>query len=172
MLVAQRDLLATMSASLALTVAVVAAVLALLAGSLAVWAAVAAANLWPLVVAVGAMGWGGVPLDSTTVMIAAVVLGTAVDDTFHTLGELRRTGGDVLEAIAGVAPAQLLTTTILALGMASCALSDFLPIARFGLVTAAALVAALAGDWLLLPALLRRRSGRREAARMATGGDS
>ncbi len=158
MLLAQRDLLATMAASLGLTVVVVALVLALLLRSAARWAAAMAANLWPLLLAGGLMGWAGIPLDSTTVMIAAVALGIAVDDTLHTLGELRATGGEVAAAIGGVAPAQLLTTIILGLGLAGCGLSDFLPIARFGLVDAAALAAALAGDWLLLPALVERAS--------------
>ncbi|MDH3525683.1 MAG: MMPL family transporter, partial [Acidobacteriota bacterium] len=161
-LAAQRDLLSTMAASLGLTALVVASVLAFVLRSAARWAAAMVANLWPLAVAGGVMGWAGIPLDSTTVMIAAIALGVAVDDTLHTLGELRAApgrsyAGRLPAAIGRVAPAQLLTTLILVLGFAGCALADFLPIARFGLLTALALAAALAGDWLLLPALLGAR---------------
>lgn len=155
-LAAQRDLLSTVASSLGLTALAVAVVLAFLLRSPARWAAAMAANLWPLLLTAGGMGWAGLPLDSTTVMIAAVALGIAVDDTLHTFGELRARGGEVAVAIGAVAPAQLLTTLILGLGFAGCALADFLPIARFGLLTAAALGAALVGDWLLLPALLGR----------------
>ncbi len=158
-LLAQEKLLGTMALSLALTFLCVIVIFAALLRSLRAFTAVVAINLWPALLTLGAMGWTGVPIDSTTVMIAAVALGLSVDDTFHTLAELHRRGSEadpVPAAVSRVAPAQLLTTAVLAVGLLTCGLSDFVPVARFGLLTAAAVAAALAGDWLLLPALLPR----------------
>jgi hypothetical protein len=164
-LAAQRSLLSTMVLSLTLTALAVAAVLRLLLGSARAALAALVPNLWPVLFALGAMGWLGVPIDSTTVMIAAVALGLAVDDTLHSLGYFRRAlaaRGDfpcsapaaAVRALGRGAPALILTTALLVAGFGACALSSFLPVARFGALTGLALLAALAADLLLLPALL------------------
>jgi hypothetical protein len=160
-LAAQRSLLSTMVLSLTLTALAVAAVLRLLLGSARAALAALVPNLWPVLFALGAMGWLGVPIDSTTVMIAAVALGLAVDDTLHSLGYFRRAlaarGGPpaaAVRALGRAAPALILTTALLVAGFGVCASSGFLPVARFGGLTALALTAALAADLLLLPAVL------------------
>jgi hypothetical protein len=172
-LAAQRTLLGTLLGSLALTLAVVAGVFLLVLGSPRLTLRALVPNLLPVAIVLGAMGWLGVPLDSTTVMIAAVVLGLAVDDTLHTLGAFRgqiRRGPRraVVTALERTVPAQVLTSGVLVLGFGICAFAGFLPIARFGALTAAALVAALAADLWLVPVLLAgasrrpdRRPGRR-----------
>jgi len=107
-----------------------------------------------------------VPLDGATVMIAAVVLGLAVDDSIHTIAgfrwELRDRGpGDAVAATLTVtAPAQILSSVILAAGFAVCGLADFLPIARFGAFVAVAVLIALLADLLLMPPLLATLSER------------
>jgi len=102
-----------------------------------------------------------VRIDSTTVIIAAVALGLAVDDTLHALGYFRRAlygrrgaAAAAVRALGRGAPALILTTGLLVAGFGVCALSSFLPVARFGALTGLALLAALAADLLLLPALL------------------
>lgn len=159
-LAAQRSLLATLIGSLALTALVIAAILRGLLGSARATLAALVPNLWPVLFALGAMGWLGIAIDSTTVMIAAVALGLAVDDTLHTLGYFRRTLGHrgpaaaAVTALARAAPALILTTALLTAGFALVATSSFLPVARFGALAALTLTAALAADLLLLPALL------------------
>ena len=123
-------------------------------------------NLWAVLVVFGVMGWAAIPLDSTTVMIATVVLGLAVDDTLHPLAQLELAAGGERGFAARasclgtvferVASAHTLTSLVLVAGFTVCALSDFLPLARFGALSALGVVAALAGDLLLLPALLAR----------------
>jgi predicted RND superfamily exporter protein len=84
----------------------------------------------------------------------------AVDDTFHTLGhflkEVRLTGP--AEAIATTlertAPAHILTSVILTAGFAVVSLSELLPVSRLGALSAVAIVLALVGDLILIPALL------------------
>jgi hypothetical protein len=164
-LAAQRSLLSTMVLSLTLTALAVAAVLRLLLGSARAALAALVPNLWPVLFVLGAMGWLRVPVDSTTVMIAAVTLGLAVDDTLHSLGYFRRAlaargegrrsaPAAAVRALGRGAPALILTTALLVAGFGVCALSSFLPVARFGALTALALLAALAADLLLLAALL------------------
>lgn len=159
LLASQRELLDTLVFSLALTGLCVTAILALLAGGVAAAAIALAPNLWAVLVVFGAMGWAGVPLESSSVMVAAIALGLAVDDTIHTLVELRAEGGRsaLAATLARVTPAHVLTSAVLTAGFAVCALSDFLPLAWFGSLAAVGVVAALAGDLLLLPALLARR---------------
>jgi predicted RND superfamily exporter protein len=117
-------------------------------------------NLWPVAGMLGVMGWLGVPLDIATVMVASVALGLAVDDTLHTLGHFRQLAPrqGAREAVAHTleitAPAYLLTGVILAAGFGVCTLSDFAPVARFGALSATAIVLAVLGDLFLLPALL------------------
>lgn len=155
-----RQLLRTLGLSLSLTLLSVAVIFRLLLGSSRLAMLAMLPNLWPVAGVLGGMGWLGVPLDVATVMVASVVLGLAVDDTIHTLGHFRelepRSGR--LEAVAGTlehtAPAYVLTGIILAIGFGVCAVSDFAPTARFGALSAAAVGLAVAGDLLLLPALL------------------
>lgn len=159
-LATQRRLLGTLAVSLLLTLTAVVVILAaIVRDRRTAWQALLP-NLWAVLVVFGAMGAAGVPLDSTTVMIAAVALGLAVDDTLHTLAELRAaTGGErrpLAAALGRVVPAHVLTSVVLAAGFAVCALSDFLPVARFGGLAVVGVAAALAGDLLLLPALLAR----------------
>ena len=65
--------------------------------------------------------------------------------------------GAVADRMEKTAPAYLLTGVILACGFGVCALSDFAPTARFGLLSAIAIVIAVVADFTLVPALFGRR---------------
>lgn len=174
-LAAQRTLYRALLTSLALTFACVAATFALLLGSLRLTVFALLPNLLPPLAALGAMGWLGVPVDSTTVVVAAVVLGLAVDDTLHFLAGLRSSGGGALAmgqpshdgrgclaaaiSLERTAFAHVLTSVLLVAGFAVCSLSVFVPVARFGALTALALAVALAADLTLTPALFAEVGG-------------
>lgn len=118
-------------------------------------------NMFPVVAAFGVMGWLKIPVDIGSLMTASVALGIAVDDTIHFLASYRRchaVTGDSYSAVGGAIQhcgrAMLQTTIICGLGLLVFAASGFIPTHRFGLMMCALLVAALAGDLLLLPALL------------------
>jgi len=174
-LAAQRRVLSTMVVSLSLTFLAIAAIFRAVLGSFRLALVALVPNLWPVLCVLGAMGWLALPLDGTTMMVASVVLGLAVDDTLHTLGRLRREaarwegrgeegcGSDdrqldpaqaAVSTLEHTAPAHLLTSAVLVAGFAVCALTSFVPIARFGALTAMALGLALMADLLLVPALL------------------
>ncbi len=117
-------------------------------------------NIWPVLGILGFMGWAGVPLDISTVMVASVVLGLAVDDTLHTLGHFRHLAPRlgvrqaVIETMQVTTSAYLMTGLILMAGFGVCSLSRFAPTARFGGLSALAIGLAVLGDLFLLPALL------------------
>jgi hypothetical protein len=103
----------------------------------------------------------GVELDFATVMIAGIALGIAVDDTVHYLTYFRRelaASGDPVEATrrvhTTVGKAIVATGVILFVGLGSMATSGFPPHRTFGVVIALTMAVALAGDLVLLPALL------------------
>lgn len=154
-----RHLLATLGRSLAVALPALFAIFWWLLGSAPLALRALAPNLWPVLFVFGGMGWAGVPLDLATVMVASVALGLVVDNSLHTLArhreEARALGGRaaIVHRLEQSAPAYLLTGLILCLGFGVCALSEFAPTARFGLLSAAAVALAVVADLLLLPAL-------------------
>lgn len=118
-------------------------------------------NTVPLIFGAALMYILGKPIDMGTVVITAVCLGIAVDDTIHFLAnynKARETGSTVEEAIAIVftytGPALLLTTIILVCGFGTFIFATFVPNINFGIMTAVILSAALITDFTLLPAIL------------------
>lgn len=118
-------------------------------------------NLVPILLILGLMGWLSVPLDPATVMIAAIAFGLAVDDTIHFLGHYQRSrrAGDSAEraavaTLAAVGRALWITSVVVAAGFAVLCLSSFRPLFYFGLLSAITALAALAGNLILLPAIL------------------
>ena len=47
-------------------------------------------NVLPVLVYFGILGWGGISLNTTTGLVACMVLGIAVDDTIHFLTHFNR----------------------------------------------------------------------------------
>jgi predicted RND superfamily exporter protein len=130
-------------------------------------------NLLPIVFALGTMGWLDLALDPATVMIAGVALGIAVDDAIHFLvcyRRRRRAGRDrekaVEETLHAVGRPMVITSLVAALGFLVLGFSDFVPLIRFGLLTALTMGAALVGDLVLLPALLVIRPRRDRTSRL------
>jgi uncharacterized protein len=106
----------------------------------------------------GLIGWLGIPLDIMTITIAAIAMGIAIDDTIHFVHSyLQAPAAKALHhAFAHTGLAMLFTSVVIAAGFAVFAFSGFLPSVYFGLLTAAAMLMALAADLTILPALLSR----------------
>lgn len=127
----------------------------------------------PVVVTLGVMGWVGLHLDVGSAMVAAVVLGVAVDDAVHLIEQYRRrrrAGRGSVAAIEGavrhVGRAVVTTSVALAVGFAALALSPWHSVASFGLVASIAIAVALAAALGVLPAALvaaARAAARRRA---------
>ena len=125
-------------------------------------------NLVPICVGFGAMAWFRFPLDAGTVMVAAVALGIAVDNTIHYLVEYARarnagaaTPEAATAAIRLVAPAIADTTFAACTGFLALTVSAFLPIRHFGILMTVMLVVALGCHLFLTPSLLTVASAHR-----------
>ncbi|PIE16316.1 MAG: hypothetical protein CSA66_07460 [Proteobacteria bacterium] len=151
-----------MGASLAWAALVILLMMAALLKSLRVALIGMIPNAWPLVVTLALMGYAGVTVRVSTVIIFSVALGIAVDDTVHFLHRFRvelRAGATEPEAVARASVqagrAMLLTTAILVAGFSVFLASDFVAMQQFGLFAALTMALALVGDLVVLPALLR-----------------
>lgn len=153
----QDSLVDTLATSLALTLLVTSLLFLLLVRSLRELLAAIAVNLMPVSAILLCALLLDVPLDGATTMVGAVVLGLAVDNTFHILhatGPAPRTRRARLQAFGAVGGAASVASVSLALGFGILLLSGFAPTARFGGLCAVGALAAWAADLLLLPALL------------------
>jgi len=147
--------------SFGLAFCVIFLMLALLFRSLRLAALAVPANLLPVLMILGIMGIAGIALDVATVTISAVVLGLVVDDTTQFLYRFKhelKARGDMAEAVEhavnGAGKAMATTTVVLSLGFLVLTLTAVKSIAFFGLLCAIALVVALLGDLLILPAMM------------------
>lgn len=172
----QKYLITTLAVSLGLTFLTIAIIFRLILPGTRLAVLAILPNVWPIAVILGLMGWLEVPLDVATVMVASIVLGLAVDDTIHTLGHFRQLAPRhgsyeaIVHTLEQTAPAYLLTGLVLSAGFGVCALSAFAPTARFGALSALAIVLAVMGDLFLLPALLSF-TPHRSVRRMGETGD-
>ncbi|MEN8179765.1 MAG: MMPL family transporter, partial [Pseudomonadota bacterium] len=120
------------------------------------------ANLFPIVVLFGVMGYFGFALDTGTTMVGAIALGICVDHTMHFMvryQRLARITGSETEALEQVVRQEavpiIATAVALAMGFATLMFSNFPPVARFGMLSALVMMLALIGTFVLTPLLLR-----------------
>lgn len=118
-------------------------------------------NIFSAVLILGIMGWLSVPLDMMTITIASITIGISVDDTIHYIHRLKyeyQTDKDYSAAIkrchGGIGKAMFYTSVAIVFGFAILGLSNFIPTIYFGLLTGTAMLVALIGNLLLLPAII------------------
>ncbi|HEY8152549.1 MAG TPA: MMPL family transporter, partial [Myxococcota bacterium] len=123
-------------------------------------------TLFPVVVTLGAMGLAGIYLDMGTAMIAAVVLGIAIDDAVHLLTQYRRrlSAGlqpdDAIRAsVLHVGRAVVTDSLALSLGFFVLTLSSWESVASFGFLSGIAILIALVADLVILPAVIAAGTG-------------
>ncbi len=148
--------------SLWITVGIVFALMSILFLSLKVGLAAIATNLFPIALVFGLMGWTGIELNMASCLIATVAIGLAVDDTIHYLVRYNAEFKSDLDkdrslsdALRRVGQPILFTTLTISFGFGILLFSHFEPTAVFGLLMGVTMLAALGGDLLLLPALMR-----------------
>lgn len=119
-------------------------------------------NLIPLVITAGVMGWTGVPLKPSTVLVFSVALGIAIDITIRFLvnykQQLNGNGGDVkktvIETIHSTGLSILYTSIVLTAGFVIFCFSAFGGTKALGWLTSLTLVTATIANLVFLPALL------------------
>ncbi len=158
---AQRELLSDLTESFLLAFFLIAVVIMIVLRSMHCGFVAMVPNVFPVVVVFGLMGWLGIWLEIGSIMTASAAMGIAVDDTFHLLAWHSRAVRDgttredaVRSALRRCAGAMIHTTLITACALLVFSFSSFMPIRRFAWMMATLLAAALAGDLILLPAIL------------------
>jgi diguanylate cyclase (GGDEF)-like protein len=128
------------------------------------WVALAAIapNLFPIVVNFGIMGWLGIELSMATSLISGIAVGLVVDDTIHYLVRFNREFKKDLDdrralqaTMNRIGRPVIYTTLTISIGFSALLVSGFNPTAVFGFLMVTTMLAALVGDLLLLPALMR-----------------
>jgi predicted RND superfamily exporter protein len=118
-------------------------------------------NLVPILLLFGIMGWSGITLNIGTSIIAAMVIGIAVDDTVHYLVRFNRAvrrgrsqQEATLDAMNEAGKPIIFTSMTLCLGFMIMIASDFEVTRWVGMLTAITMITALLADLLVLPAVL------------------
>ena len=155
------DLMGDMIRSIFMAVVIIFIVITLEFRSLRIGLISMIPNLIPVLLTYGAMGWMGIKLQLSTVVVFTISLGIAVDDSIHFLVRFReefRKHGDheqaLRSAFQGAGKAIVHTTVILVLGLGVLCLSSLPPTARFAYLTATTLTSALLADLFVLPACI------------------
>lgn len=119
-------------------------------------------NVVPLVITAGIMGWAGVALKPSTVLIFSVALGIAIDITIRFLVNFKQEQGDskrdqkdvVIETIHSTGISIIYTSLVLIAGFVIFCFSGFGGTQGLGWLTSLTLVIATVTNLVLLPALL------------------
>lgn len=152
----------------------VAALIGLAFRSLLIGFVSALPGLFPIFASGALLALTGEGLQFASIVALTVAFGLGLDATIHYLNRLQQEdypGADPAEVIKRatvlIGPALMLTTIVLAFGLAVTVFSDLPSLRLFGRLAAITLVAALIGDLMILPSvmLLIRRAQRRAAAR-------
>ena len=119
-------------------------------------------NILPIIFLSTIMVIFKMPLDMFTLLIGAIALGLAVDDTVHFMHNFRRYElqyNDVDKAVRltlmGTGRAITLTSIVLALGFLVLTFSQMNNMFDFGILTACAILVALVADFFLMPAIMK-----------------
>jgi predicted RND superfamily exporter protein len=115
-------------------------------------------NVLPILLLFGVMGYAGIPLNIGTAMAGAVAIGVAVDGTLHfmlrynqALRGSRSQSQAMHHTLYEEALPVVATSVALAGGFLVFALSDFEPVAQFGLLGALVIASALVADFVVTP---------------------
>lgn len=118
-------------------------------------------SIVPVLLTGGLVSMAGVAMDLGTMIVGAMTIGIAVDDSIHLMSRylLRRRRGDsvihaIRSAFATSGKAVILTSIILVCGFSVMLLGSFVSYIYVGLFSAMIMSFALIGDLLFMPALL------------------
>lgn len=119
-------------------------------------------NLLPLVVTAGVMGFAGVPIKPSTILVFSIAFGISVDDTIHFLAKYRqelivnkwRIQKSVYAALRETGVSMFYTSIVLFFGFSVFVISNFGGTVALGALVSATLLFAMLANLILLPSLL------------------
>ncbi len=148
--------------SLALAIGLIALFMAYLFRSLRMIVISLIPNLLPLVITAGVMGFAGVPIKPSTILVFSVAFGISVDDTIHFLAKYRqeltanrwRIQKSVYAALRETGVSMFYTSIVLFFGFSVFVISNFGGTVALGALVSATLLFAMLANLILLPSLL------------------
>ncbi|TWO32202.1 MMPL family transporter [Seonamhaeicola sediminis] len=119
-------------------------------------------NLLPLLVTAGLMGYLGVPIKPSTILVFSIAFGISVDDTIHFLAKYRqelqannwKIKVSVYGALRETGVSMFYTSIVLFFGFSVFTISSFGGTVALGALVSATLLFAMLSNLLLLPSLL------------------
>ena len=119
-------------------------------------------NILPLVMTAGLMGFLGIPIKPSTILVFSIAFGISVDDTIHFLAKYRqelkandwKIKRSVYSTLKEAGISMFYTSVVLFFGFSVFTLSDFGGTVALGGLVATTLLFAMLSNLILLPALL------------------
>jgi len=119
-------------------------------------------NLLPLVITAGLMGYLGVPIKPSTILVFSIAFGISVDDTIHFLAKYRQELAtnrwqikkSVYAALRETGVSMFYTSIVLFFGFSVFIISSFGGTKALGALVSATLLFAMLSNLILLPSLL------------------
>ncbi|MTE26882.1 efflux RND transporter permease subunit [Winogradskyella ouciana] len=119
-------------------------------------------NLLPLLVTAGLMGYVGVPIKPSTILVFSIAFGISVDDTIHFLAKYRqelqanhwKIRKSVYAALRETGVSMFYTSIVLFFGFSVFTISSFGGTVALGALVSITLLFAMLSNLLLLPSLL------------------
>jgi len=119
-------------------------------------------NLLPLIITAGLMGFLGVPIKPSTILVFSIAFGISVDDTIHFLAKYRqeliannwKIKKSVYAALRETGVSMFYTSIVLFFGFSVFTISSFGGTVALGALVSATLLFAMLANLLLLPSLL------------------
>lgn len=119
-------------------------------------------NLLPLIITAGIMGFLGIPIKPSTILVFSIAFGISVDDTIHFLAKYRQELGNcnwkiassVFKSLEETGKSMFYTSIVLFFGFLTFALSSFGGTQALGGLISITLFIAMSTNLILLPSLL------------------
>ena len=149
--------------SLTLAIILIASLMSILFSSVRMVLVSLIPNLLPLIITAALMGFWGIPIKPSTILIFSIAFGISVDDTIHFLAKYRQElknhklgniKDSVLIALRETGVSMIYTSTILFFGFGVFTVSSFGGTVALGVLISITLLTAMLADLVLLPSFL------------------
>jgi hypothetical protein len=148
--------------SLALAIIMISLIMTLMFSSWRMVAMSITPNIIPLIFTAAAMGFSGIPIKASTILVFSIAFGISVDNTIHFLTkyrqELKASGWDIKKsiilALSETGVSMMYTAVVLFFGFGIFAVSSFGGTRAMGILVSLTLVVAVISNLILLPSLL------------------
>lgn len=119
-------------------------------------------NLLPLILTAGIMGFAGIVIKPSTVLVFSIAFGISIDDTIHFLAKYRQELGNkrwnlksaIIAAVRETGVSMIYTSIVLFFGFSIFTASSFGGTVALGMLVSISLLIAMLSNLILLPTLL------------------